>query len=111
MTENDQENFFASDSLKGILEKDDLIQSTIESQIKSGKETILVGKFVKLSLNELTFTVSSDNKMAKILLGNPHITFLFEYMDETWLLSSKSLMIESKKEGQLHLTLAIMGRR
>lgn len=111
MIENDQENFFVSESLKDVLDRDDLIQEYIDRQAETGEETILLGKIVQISLGESSFTVLIENEMVKTLLKNPETTFSFRFMDETWLLSASSLKIDFKPNGSIHATLTITGRR
>lgn len=110
MTEAEHESFFVSESLRDILDKDDLVESSIELQAKEESKTSLLGKFVKLSLAAGTMTVSVSSGMAKILLQNPMTEFHFSFMDEVWQLSSAGLEISSRQNGELHVTLAVTGR-
>lgn len=110
MAENDQESFFMSESLKDILDKDDLLQAAIEEKAKSGNETVLLGKFSKLSLLDETLTVVTDQKTAKLLLQSPLTDFTYQFMDETWVLSASKLSVK-QLSNDFEITLAITGRR
>lgn len=110
MAENDQESFFMSESLKDILDKDDLLQAAIEEKAKSGDETVLLGKFSKLSLLDETLTVVTDQKTVKLLLQSPLTDFTYQFMDETWVLSASKLSVK-QLSNDFEITLAITGRR
>jgi len=108
--QNNEEGFFVSDSLKDILDRDDLLQISVETQAKSGEETSVPGKFLKLSLTEGTFTIITDRKMVKVLLQNPLTSFTHQFMDETWILSSANMQVKQNVD-DFEVTLSITGRR
>jgi hypothetical protein len=108
--QSDEEGFFVSDSLKDILDKEDLLQISIEEKAKVGDEVEVVGKFLKLSMSENTFAIVTDRKMVKVLLQNPLTEFTHQFMDETWLLSAASMGVK-QLANDFEVTLAITGRR